>query len=56
MMHGTEEQQQNVMDRCIVADPKHGEVWCKISKHVINWCCKTSDILKLVTKELPIPI
>ncbi|KAF0992802.1 hypothetical protein HZS_4182, partial [Henneguya salminicola] len=27
--YGTEEQQANIIDRCCVAEPRHGENWCK---------------------------
>lgn len=53
---GTEEQQQEVVARCIAAEPKHGEEWCKISKNIVNWCFKTEDILKALVKTLHIPI
>jgi len=56
LLLGTDEQQQEVLNRCITAEPKHGEDWCKISKDIANWRFKTEDILKALVKALPIPI
>lgn len=55
MIYGTEAQQNEVIERCNVAEPKHGEQWCKVSKDISNWCFKTSEVLKAVVKTLPIP-
>lgn len=56
MLLGTDEHQQEVLTRCIAAEPKHGEEWCKVSKNIANWCFKTEDVLKTLVKLLPIPI
>jgi pre-mRNA-processing factor 6 len=56
LSHGTEEQQADVLTRCIAAEPKHGEEWCKVSKNIANWCFKTDEVLKAVVKQLPVPI
>lgn len=56
LLLGTDEYQQEVITRCISAEPKHGEEWCKISKNITNWCFKTEEILKCLVKHLPIPI
>lgn len=55
LLHGTEAQQAEVLDRCNTSEPKHGEAWCHVSKNISNWCFKTPEILKAVVKELPIP-
>ncbi|XP_033220864.1 pre-mRNA-processing factor 6-like [Belonocnema kinseyi] len=55
-LHGTEDQQEDVKKRCIAAEPKYGENWCKVSKNIANWCLSTEQILALVAKDLPIPI
>lgn len=56
LAHGTEEQQVEVVNRCIIAEPKHGEEWCKESKNIVNWCLKTDEVLKAVVKSLPVPL
>jgi pre-mRNA-processing factor 6 len=56
LQYGTEEQQQAVLKKCLAAEPRHGEEWCKISKNIANWRKHTEDILPLVAKALAIPI
>lgn len=56
LLLGSDEQQQDVVTRCVAAEPKHGEEWCKVSKNIANWCFKTEDVLKAMVKTLPIPI
>nr|DAD29709.1 TPA_asm: hypothetical protein HUJ06_031177 [Nelumbo nucifera] len=36
LQHDTEENQKDVLKRCIAAEPKHGERWQAISKAVEN--------------------
>ena len=55
LLHGSEEQQREVLERCIAAEPKHGEAWCRVSKHIKNWCYKTPEILSGVVQQLSIP-
>lgn len=55
LIHGSEDQQKEILERCNTAEPKHGEAWCRISKNICNWCFKTTDILKAVVLELQIP-
>lgn len=33
---GNEAKQKSIKERCIVAEPKHGEIWCSIMKDVQN--------------------
>ncbi|KAH8364181.1 hypothetical protein KR084_003469 [Drosophila pseudotakahashii] len=56
VLHGTESQQQEVLDRCISAEPTHGESWCRVSKNIQNWQFKTPEVLRAVVRELSIPI
>lgn len=56
VLHGNEEQQKDVYDRCVAAEPHHGEEWCKVSKNIVNWRFRTEQVLKAVVKEIPIPI
>ena len=53
LQHGTPEQQQEVMRRCIAADPHHGEEWARVSKdeqHCLGWSCE--QILKRVATHM----
>ena len=56
LMFGTPEQQEDVVKRCVEAEPKHGELWCAKSKDIKNWCFKTVDVLKATAKDLAIPV
>lgn len=55
MLHGTKELQDDVMKRCIQAEPRHGTEWCKISKDPSNFKLRTKEILLLVSAELQTP-
>ena len=50
--HGTEEQQQHVINQCISAEPKHGVVWPSIAKEPANHGKSVEAILKLVSAAL----
>uniref|UniRef100_A0A8B9JVV6 Pre-mRNA-processing factor 6 n=1 Tax=Astyanax mexicanus TaxID=7994 RepID=A0A8B9JVV6_ASTMX len=52
LQHGTEEQQEEVKKRCENAEPRHGELWCAESKHILNWQKKIGEILVLVAAKL----
>ncbi|KHN36627.1 Pre-mRNA-processing factor 6 [Glycine soja] len=52
LQHGTEENQKDVLKRCIAAEPKHGEKWQAISKAVENSHQPTESILKKVVVAL----
>ncbi|KRX96568.1 Pre-mRNA-processing factor 6, partial [Trichinella pseudospiralis] len=54
-VHGTEEQQSDVRNRCIQAEPRHGELWCSYSKKIANWRCSVGEILDKLVQNLPIP-
>lgn len=45
-------QQESVMQRCVMAEPHHGESWCAVSKAIPNWRLRTKDILPIVAKSL----
>lgn len=55
LIHGNEQQQEDVKTRCKAAEPNHGEQWCKVSKDIANWCFSTEQILLLVAKNLSVP-
>ncbi|XP_050366231.1 protein STABILIZED1 [Argentina anserina] len=46
LQNGTDENQKDVLKRCIAAEPKHGEKWQPISKAVENSHQPTEAILK----------
>lgn len=52
LQHGTEAQQESVMQRCVLAEPHHGENWCAVSKAIPNWRLRTKDILPIVARSL----
>lgn len=55
LTHGSVEQQLDVKQRCIQAEPRHGEEWTKVSKAIENWRLKTEDILIKCANNLEIP-
>ncbi|CAL8108543.1 unnamed protein product [Calicophoron daubneyi] len=55
LQHGTEDQQKEVRQRCITAEPHHGEAWCRVAKQPINWRLKTDDLLNLVAQRVTLP-
>ncbi|XP_022245664.1 pre-mRNA-processing factor 6-like [Limulus polyphemus] len=56
MLHGTEEQQDEVRKGCVNAEPHHGEHWCSVSKDIQNWRKKTVEILVLAANAVLIPV
>eukprot|EP01027_Heterolobosea_sp_BB2_P016193 GEZU01023080.1.p1 GENE.GEZU01023080.1~~GEZU01023080.1.p1 ORF type:complete len:983 (-),score=312.18 GEZU01023080.1:84-3032(-) len=46
LQHGSEDQQRDVVKRCVEADPHHGELWVSVSKRVENMRIGTEAILK----------
>jgi len=50
-----QEQQTEVRQHCVNAEPHHGELWCSVSKAINNWKLKTGDILTLAANTLQIP-
>lgn len=55
LLHGSEEQKNQVMRKCLAAEPRHGELWCSISKDIKNWRLKTEDLLPMVAASASIP-
>ncbi|KAI8553731.1 hypothetical protein RHMOL_Rhmol05G0039200 [Rhododendron molle] len=52
LQHGTKETQEDVLKRCIAAEPKYGERWEAVSKAVENSHQPTEAILKKVVVAL----
>jgi len=50
-----QEQQSEVRQHCVNAEPHHGELWCSVSKAINNWRLKTADILPLAASALHVP-
>jgi pre-mRNA-processing factor 6 len=38
--------------RCVEAEPRHGEVWCRVRKSVKNWHDTVDVLLKKTIKEI----
>ncbi|KAL5337859.1 PRP1 splicing factor, N-terminal-domain-containing protein [Aspergillus crustosus] len=52
LQHGTDEKRADVISKCILSEPKHGEVWQSIAKDPANAYKSTEEILKLVADSL----
>ncbi|GAO49931.1 hypothetical protein SAICODRAFT_97686 [Saitoella complicata NRRL Y-17804] len=52
LQHGTEEQRQAVITRCVAVEPHHGEVWQMVAKQPKNAGKSVEEILKLVAETL----
>jgi pre-mRNA-processing factor 6 len=50
--HGTEEKRAEVVSKCVLSEPRHGEVWQRVAKEPQNTRKGVADILKLVAEEL----
>lgn len=52
VQHGSAEQQEDVLKRCVAAEPHHGEKWISVSKNPVNAHKATEAILKEVVQLL----
>lgn len=52
LQHGTEEKRADVVAKCILNEPRHGEVWQSVSKDPKNVGKGLEDILKIVVGKL----
>jgi pre-mRNA-processing factor 6 len=50
--HGTEAKRGEVVTKCVLNEPRHGEVWQAVAKKPENARKGTEEILKLVAAEL----
>lgn len=50
--HGTEEKRRDLVAKCVLNDPRHGEHWQAVAKDPKNSGKKTDEILKLVAASL----
>lgn len=47
-----QEQREEVRRRCENAEPRHGELWCAVSKDIANWQKKIGEVLVLVAAHI----
>eukprot|EP01135_Chromosphaera_perkinsii_P001597 Nk52_evm67s207 gene=Nk52_evmTU67s207 len=52
LAHGTQEEAESVLARCISQEPKYGKLWCDVSKQIENYKLKTGDIIKRVIEKI----
>ncbi|KAL4801413.1 PRP1 splicing factor, N-terminal-domain-containing protein [Aspergillus unguis] len=52
LQHGTEEKRADVITKCMLSEPKHGEIWQATAKDPANAYKSTEVILKLVADSL----
>ncbi|EGS18504.1 pre-mRNA splicing factor prp1-like protein [Thermochaetoides thermophila DSM 1495] len=50
--HGTEEKRKELIAKCVLNDPRHGEVWQRVAKDPRNAGKKTEEVLELVAQQL----
>ncbi|KAI6872758.1 hypothetical protein KC343_g11641 [Hortaea werneckii] len=50
--HGTEEKREEIVSKCVMNDPKHGEVWAAVRKTPENAGKGVEEILRMVAKML----
>ncbi|KAG5923680.1 hypothetical protein E4U61_002799 [Claviceps capensis] len=52
LQHGTEEKRGEVVSKCVLSEPRHGEVWERVAKDPRNARKGVEEILKLVAEEI----
>ncbi|KAL3457724.1 PRP1 splicing factor, N-terminal-domain-containing protein [Aspergillus heterothallicus] len=52
LQHGTEEKRADVISKCILSEPKHGELWQSIAKDPTNAYKSTEEVLKMAADSL----
>lgn len=52
LQHGTEEKRADVVSKCVLSEPKHGEIWQSVSKDPANARLGTEEVLKKVVDLL----
>ncbi|RDW92285.1 putative pre-mRNA splicing factor prp1 [Coleophoma crateriformis] len=52
LQHGTEEKRADVIAKCILSEPRHGEVWQSVAKDPKNAGKEFDEILKIVVTKL----
>ncbi|PTB74689.1 hypothetical protein M440DRAFT_1423680, partial [Trichoderma longibrachiatum ATCC 18648] len=52
VQHGTDEKRADMVTKCVLNEPRHGEVWQAVAKNPKNAKKSVEEILKLVAAEL----
>lgn len=52
VQHGTEEKRADLVAKCVLNDPRHGEEWTRVAKDPRNAGKKTDEVLKMVAETL----
>ncbi|GJC98436.1 PRP1 splicing factor [Colletotrichum higginsianum] len=52
LQHGTDEKRADVINKCVLNEPRHGEYWQAIAKQPANARKGTEEILKMVAERL----
>jgi len=52
VQHGTDEKREELVAKCVLNDPRHGEHWQAVAKDPKNADKKTDEILKLVAASI----
>ncbi|OLN85998.1 Pre-mRNA-splicing factor prp1 [Colletotrichum chlorophyti] len=52
LQHGTDEKRADVINKCVLNEPRHGEYWQAVAKQPANARKGTEEILKLVAENL----
>lgn len=52
LQHGTEGKKEEIISKCVLNEPRHGEVWQSVAKAPENASLGTEEILKLVASKL----
>mmetsp|Transcript_37476 Transcript_37476/g.61317 ORF Transcript_37476/g.61317 Transcript_37476/m.61317 type:complete len:239 (+) Transcript_37476:2-718(+) len=52
LRQGTPEEQRAVLDRCVAAEPAHGELWQAVAKRTANRRLGPAEVLRKVVAEL----
>ncbi|KAK7609633.1 pre-mRNA splicing factor [Phyllosticta paracitricarpa] len=50
--HGTDEKREEVVSKCVLSEPRHGEVWQSVSKDPANVGKGVEEVLKMVAAKL----
>jgi len=51
-MHGTADKREDVIAKCVLSEPKHGEVWAAVMKDPKNAGKGVEEVLNMVTEQL----
>ncbi|KAF2455314.1 pre-mRNA-splicing factor prp1 [Lineolata rhizophorae] len=52
LQHGEDDKREDVVSKCVLSEPKHGEVWQEVAKDPANAGKSTEEILKMVVARL----